>query len=103
MPDGTPTTASNQHPAQSYGDEAVEDEVCASGKIGKGEWSGLFEYYDDGEVYLDGVMRGPDFTRPFHIDLTSKGEDESMVDFVNGLLPRVCMALGIRKEVFGDE
>ncbi|MBP3386609.1 MAG: hypothetical protein J6K69_07150 [Candidatus Methanomethylophilaceae archaeon] len=81
----------------------MEDEVCASGKIGKVEWSGLFEYYDDGEVYLDGVMRGPDFTRPFHIDLTSKGEDESVVDFVNGLLPRVCMALGIRKEVFGDE
>lgn len=82
-------------------DEAMENEIGASGKVGDVVWEGLFEYDDDGGQYLVGSIRGPGFLRPIEVDLVSKREDESVTDFVNKLVPRLCMVMGVKKEVYG--
>jgi len=82
-------------------DEAMENEIGASGKVGEVAGEGLFEHDDDGGQYLVGSIRGPGFLRPIEVDLVSKREDESVTDFVNKLVPRLCMIMGVKKEVYG--
>lgn len=77
----------------------MENEIGASGKVGDVIWEGFFEYDEDGGQYLVGSIRGPGFLRPIEIDLVSKREDESVTDFVNKLIPRICFAAGHKVEV----
>lgn len=64
----------------------MNDDMFYSGKVGDIEWKVTLMINEVGE-YLIGGARGPDGKMDLILDLLSKGEDESIADFVNGVLP----------------